>query len=155
MLHWKVEEPWTTERVAKFIDLLGYRETTLRSDTEPTIIATRKRVTEMCTTKVATEDAVKGDKQSNGVMENTVMLICGIIRTITCHLERGTQEELTDDSPSQPRLVEKRERHLRGCMTRESQELVPLGEKMLAKPFSEDPVNKMNLPTTNSEFGLE
>ena len=34
-----VEEPWTTERVVKFIDLLGYREITLKSDTEPAIIA--------------------------------------------------------------------------------------------------------------------
>ena len=32
-----VEEPWTIERVAKFIDLLGYREITLKSDTEPAI----------------------------------------------------------------------------------------------------------------------
>ena len=28
-----VEEPWTIERVAKFIDLLGYREITLKSNT--------------------------------------------------------------------------------------------------------------------------
>ena len=32
-----VEEPWTIERVVKFIDLLGYREITLKSDTEPAI----------------------------------------------------------------------------------------------------------------------
>ena len=38
-----VEEPWTIERVAKFIDLLGYREITLKSDTEPAIIAFRNR----------------------------------------------------------------------------------------------------------------
>ena len=34
-----IEEPWTSERVAKFIDLLGYREITLKSDTEFAIIA--------------------------------------------------------------------------------------------------------------------
>ena len=39
-----VEEPWTGERVAKFIDLLGYREITLKSDTEPAITASRNRV---------------------------------------------------------------------------------------------------------------
>ena len=27
-----VEEPWTIERVVRFIDLLGYREITLKSD---------------------------------------------------------------------------------------------------------------------------
>ena len=41
-----VEEPWTTDRVAKFSDLLGYRESTLKSDTEPAIIAFRNRVAE-------------------------------------------------------------------------------------------------------------
>ena len=43
-----VEELWTIERVAKFIDLLGYHETTLKSDTEPAMVAFRNRVAEMC-----------------------------------------------------------------------------------------------------------
>ena len=30
-----VEEPWTVERVVKFIDFLGYRGITLKSDSEP------------------------------------------------------------------------------------------------------------------------
>ena len=62
-----VEEPWTIERVSKFIDLLGHREITLKSDTEPAVIAFRNRVVEMCKAEVATED-----------IENAVMLIRGI-----------------------------------------------------------------------------
>ena len=62
-----VEEPWTIERVSKFIDLLGHREITLKSDTEPAVIAFRNRVPEMCKAEVATED-----------IENAVMLIRGI-----------------------------------------------------------------------------
>ena len=54
----EVGEPWTTERVAKFIDLLGYREITLKSDTEPAIIAFRNRVVEMCKAEVTKVDAV-------------------------------------------------------------------------------------------------
>ena len=54
------------ERVARFIDLLGYREITLKSDTEPAIIAFRNRV--------------KGDKPSNGLIDKSVMLLRGIIR---------------------------------------------------------------------------
>ena len=60
-----VEEPWTVERVAKFIDLLGHREIMLKSHTEPAIIAFGFRVAETCKAHVATEDAVKGDKESN------------------------------------------------------------------------------------------
>ena len=47
-----VDEPWTIERVAKFMDLLGYREITLKRDTEPAIIAFRFRVAEMCKAEV-------------------------------------------------------------------------------------------------------
>ena len=57
-----VEEPWTIERVAKFIDLLNCREITLMSDTELATIAFRNRVAEMCKAEVTTEHAVNGDR---------------------------------------------------------------------------------------------
>ena len=85
--------------MSKFIDLLGYREITFKSDTGPVIIAFRNRVAAICKTEVTTEDGVKGDKESNGLIENTVMLIRGIIRTIKCHTDSSTQEPLSDDSP--------------------------------------------------------
>ena len=99
-----VEEPWTIERVAKFINLLGYREITLKSDTEPAIIAFRNRAAEMCEAEVTTEDAVEGDKESNGLIEGAVMLVRGTIRTINCHIESSTQP-LNDESPILPWLV--------------------------------------------------
>ena len=58
-----VEEPWTIERVVKFTDLLGNREITLKSDTEPAIIAFRNRAAAMCKAEVTTEDAGKGYKR--------------------------------------------------------------------------------------------
>ena len=59
------EEPWAIEWVVRFTDLLGYRETTLKSVTEPVIIALSKRVAEELKAGVASENAVKGDKQTN------------------------------------------------------------------------------------------
>ena len=76
--------------------MLGCREITLERDTEQAIIAFRNRVAEMCNTEVTTEDAVEGDKPSNGFIENSVMLLRGII----------AQEELREDSPVLPYLVE-------------------------------------------------
>ena len=73
--------------MVRFIDLLGYREITLKSDTETAIVAFRNRVGAVCKAEVTTEDAVKGDKESNGLTENAVMLLRGIIRTIKCHIE--------------------------------------------------------------------
>ena len=69
----------------------------MKSDTEPAIIAFRNRVAAMCKAEVTTEDAVKGDKQSNWLIENAVMLLRGNIRTILCHIESRTQEPLSDD----------------------------------------------------------
>ena len=52
-----------------------------------------------------TEVAVKGVKPSNGLIENTVMFLHGIIRTTNCHIESSTKEELREDSPVLPCLV--------------------------------------------------
>ena len=38
-----IEEPWASERVARFIKSLGYKEITLKSDTQPAIIEFRNR----------------------------------------------------------------------------------------------------------------
>ena len=64
-----IEERQASERVARFINSLGYKEITLKCDTEQAIIAFRNRVDENCKAEVALEDAVKGDKPSNGLVE--------------------------------------------------------------------------------------
>ena len=46
------EEPWASERVTRFINSSGYKEITLKSDTEPAIIAFRNRVAENCKAEV-------------------------------------------------------------------------------------------------------
>ena len=57
------EEGGTIERVVRFIDILGYREITLKSDTEPAIVAFMNRVSAMCKAEVIHHrGSVKGDK---------------------------------------------------------------------------------------------
>ena len=75
-----IEEPWTSERVTRFINSLGYKEITLKSDTEPATISFRNRAAENCNEEVTLEDAVKGAKPSNGLVENAVMLLRGVIK---------------------------------------------------------------------------
>ena len=82
-----------------------YKDITLESDTKLTIIAFRSRVAGNLNAEVTLEDAVKGDKPSNRLVENAVMLLRGVIRTIKCHVESCTQEELREDSPILPWLV--------------------------------------------------
>ena len=94
----RVEEPWTIEKVAKIIDFHGYCER--RRTSEIVLLKCAKQ------NQVITWDAMKGDKESNGFIENAVMLIRGIIRTIKCHIESSTQEPRSDESPVLPWLVE-------------------------------------------------
>ena len=141
----------------KFIDLLGYRAITLKSDTEPARVAFRNRVAAMCKAEVTTEDAVEGDKESNGLIENAVMPLRGIIRTIKCHIESGTQQPLSDDSLVIPWLVEHAGcilsrcqrvetdgRHLRGCTARSRHKSLSRLERVLARQITTDPMNRMN-----------
>ena len=118
--------PCSSEIVARFINSSGYKEITLKSDTEQAIIAFRNRVAENCKAEVALEDAVKGDNPSNGWVENAVMLLRGVIRTIQCHVESCTQE-LREDSPILPWTVG---RHSKDCMERS----LPKNSYHLARP---------------------
>ena len=91
-------------------------------------------------------------------IENAVMLIRGIIRTIKCHIESKTQESLSDDSPVMPWLVEHAGCILSRCQKgrdgktpferlhgkKPTQEFVPFGEKVLARRVTTEPRNRMN-----------
>ena len=78
----------------------------MKSDMELALFELRSRMAGMRKAGVTTEDAVKRDKPSNGLIENTVMLLRGIVRTIQCHIDSGTQEEHRGDSPVLPWFVE-------------------------------------------------
>ena len=45
-----------SERVARFINSLRYKEVTLKSDTEPAVIAFTNRVAENCNAEVTSEN---------------------------------------------------------------------------------------------------
>ena len=111
-----------------------------------------------CNAVVATEDAVNGDKPSNVLVEDAVMLLRGIMRTTNCPVETCIQEELRNDSPIFPWLVEHAGSVLSRCQKgrdgrtpserlhgkQPTQEFVPFGEKMLARPLSSAPFIRMN-----------
>ena len=83
-----IEELWASERVARSINSLEYKEIALKSDTESATTAFRNCVAEHCNAVVTLEDAVKGDKPSDGLVENAVVLLRGVIRTIKLHGRR-------------------------------------------------------------------
>ena len=112
----------------------------------------RGRVAEMCKAEVTTEDAVKGDKAVEQLIENTVMQLRGII---------GTRE----DSPVLPWLVEHAGSIRSKCQkgrdvrtpfeglhgNKPSPQFVLFGEKVLARHTSTEPVNRIN---SRFQFGI-
>ena len=61
---------WVITRAVKFVDRLGYKEITLKSDTEPAIIAVRNDIRAKVKADSTEENAALGDHQSNGLIEN-------------------------------------------------------------------------------------
>ena len=131
----------------------------------PAATAFRNRVAEIFNAEVTVEDAVKGDKFSSGLVENAVMLLRDVIRTIKCLVESCTREELREDSPILPWLVRHAGSILSRCQNcrdgrtplerlhgkKPTQEFVPFGEKVLARTVSSEPLNIMN---PRNKFGV-
>ena len=121
---------------------------TLKSVMEPAIMAFRNRVAALCKAEVTTKDAAKGDREANGSIENAVMLLRGIIRTIKCHIESRTQEPLSGDSPVIPWLVEHAgcilDRCRKGRDGRTPFERMHGKKPTLARQITTDPRNRMN-----------
>ena len=153
-----IEEPWASGGVARFINSLGYKETTLKSDTESAILGSRNRVAENCNAEVTLEDAVKGDNPSTRLVETAVMLLRGVTRTVKFHVESCTQEEFREHSTILPWLMEHAGSILSRCQKgrdgrtpferfhgkKPTQEFVLFGEKVLARPISSEPLKRMN-----------
>ena len=79
----RVEEPWTIERLAKFIHLLLNREITLWGDAEPAVVRCVQEPCGRTCAKQKSQQRMQSDEQSNRLIENTVVLIRRIIRTIS------------------------------------------------------------------------
>ena len=79
--HEGIEEPSTIERMALSSCLV--------------IVRSRRRVARSQQPPRSETARQECAKPSNGLIEKPVMLLRGIIRTISCHLERNTQEDQT------------------------------------------------------------
>ena len=153
-----VEEPLTIERVVNFIDLHGYHEIALKSDTEPAIIAFRNGVAEMWKSRSHHRGrSEKRQRIERAHRERSDARSWNHLRHITCHVERSTQETLSDESPTLPWLVQDAGCILSRCPKgrdgktpsarlhgkKPSHSFVPVGEKVLAQKISTDPLSRV------------
>ena len=163
-----IEEPWASERVARFTNSLVYKEITLKSDTELAIIAVRNRVAE----KQQNRGHAGGRGQRRQTSKRTGrkrsdaaarrhqnhQVPCGVLharrtpkRLPNLAVVGGTCGEHPVQVSEGVETVETVGRHSKDCMTRKStQEFVPFGEKVPARAVSSEP-----LKNTSSECGWE
>ena len=71
-----ITEPWCAQAVASSVSRAGFGRLSFRSDTEPAILALKRVVGHLLTTKFGTEivpeEASMGDSSSNGLAEHAV-----------------------------------------------------------------------------------
>ena len=149
------EEPWASERVASFIFSLGYKEITLKSDTELSIIAFRNRVAENSNADVTLKNAEQAFKPP-GRKRSDVVACCHQNHQVSCgelHRRRtpGRLPDLAVVGRTCRRILSKCQKGRDGRTPFErlqgkkpTQEFVPFGEKVLARPISSEPLNRMN-----------
>ena len=134
-----IEEPWASERVARFINSSGYKEITLKSDTERAIIAFRN-----CTAESFKRRGHAGGRgqwrqtfKRIGRESSDVVARCDQDHQVPCgelHARR-TPRRLPALAVVEGRDGRTPFERLHGP----TQEFVPFGEKVLARPISSEP----------------
>ena len=91
-----ITEPWCAQAVASSVSRAGFGRLSFRSDTEPAIVALKRVVGHILTTKFGTEivpeEASMGDSSSNGLAEHTVREVKAKARSLAHGLKRLLDE---------------------------------------------------------------
>ena len=98
-----VTEPWCAQAVASSVSRAGFGRVSFRSDTEPAILALKRVVGHILTTKFGTEivpeEASMGDSSSHGLAEHAVREVKAKARSLAHGLKRLIGQELESTHP--------------------------------------------------------
>ena len=98
-----ITEPWCAQAVASSVSRAGFGRLSFRSDTEPAIVALKRVVGHILTTKFGTEivpeEASMGDSSSNGLAEHAVREVKAKARSLAHGLKRLLGQELEPTHP--------------------------------------------------------
>jgi hypothetical protein len=104
-----VQTAWCVKRLAEELALAPWRGFTLKSDQEPAIIALKTaavKIVQGATGKeIVMEESPVGDSQSNGLAENAVKEIKGIVRSMRWAYDEMHGVKLSVSSPVLPWMV--------------------------------------------------
>jgi hypothetical protein len=154
------------KKIAQWIDALGYKRVVIKSDQEPSIRNLQEELRKECITEMVPENSPKGESKSNGLIENAIKSLEGMIRTIKDYIETKMQEKLEKDSPMFAWIIEAVGTLITRYRTGEdgktpyqrlkgkkpSNVLVPLGEKVLYLPLKQP--GRMNKLAPKFKYGI-
>ena len=91
--------------VVKLLRCLGLQDAVLKTDTERSLVALRNEV-QARLPGVGFEDAVKGESETNGPIENAVGMLKGMCRTPKSALEANYGTDISSRHPILPWLID-------------------------------------------------
>ena len=99
---------WVARRCARWLDNLGHKRITIKTDQEPSIEAWAQSVRKAAGegTEIALETSPVGESQANGAAEQAVQEVKGLIRTLKDMLDDRAGIEVNVAHPVYPFLVE-------------------------------------------------
>ena len=102
------QAPWISKRIGEWLDCLGSKRCTIKSDGEPAMVALVREVRAKREEGTITthECSVQGESQTDHLAEGGVAIVKGLIRTLIAALEHKYGERITMAHPIIPWLVE-------------------------------------------------
>ncbi len=138
----------------------------IKSDQENSIISVQEELRKKCITEMVPENSPKGESKSNGLIENAIKSLEGMIRTTKDHIETKMKEKIAKDSPLFAWIVEAvgtmitryrigqdgKTPYQRLKGKKPSNVLVPIGEKVLYLPLKQP--GRMNKLAPKFKYGI-
>jgi hypothetical protein len=93
-------DPTIVDKVARWIDALGYRKVVLKTDGEPALVAVQEAVARARTHETMCKNLPGYDPQANGVAERVVGEVKAQLRAFKIALRRVRSRPLTRAGPS-------------------------------------------------------
>ena len=94
------------ERCQNFVNSLGYKRVTMKSDQEKSMLALQQRVQKGVNCEMVLTNSKKYDSKSNGKIEKAVQDVEGQVRTLKLHLENRIGEKIPPNHPMIHWMVE-------------------------------------------------
>ena len=159
-------DQWAVDYIKQFIEFIAYKRIVIRSDQEPAILDIKREIGKRFSGEAVPEESFTKDSASNGMIENAVREIQGMIRTIKDYVEYHIGKKINKRCPILDWLIQHagniitcfklqtdgRTAYQRLKGKKAAATLVPFGEKVLFQPVTHG--TKRNKLDPRWEYGI-